>query len=87
MLMSAAPGEYLPSFRHSHSLTRNRTRGSDFFPFSSLAWKIPTIIVHCFRAHFLPGKALLCPSRAMSLFMCLLIISVLLLQNLRTFPR
>jgi hypothetical protein len=52
MLMSAKPREYLPLVPGAHYFTRNRTRGSDFSPFSSLAWEIPTIIARCFLAHF-----------------------------------
>jgi hypothetical protein len=36
----------------AHSFTRNRTRGSDYSQFSSLAWEVPTIIARCFRVHF-----------------------------------
>jgi hypothetical protein len=36
----------------AHYFTRNRTRGSDIPPFSSLAWEVPTIVARCFRAHF-----------------------------------
>ena len=35
----------------AHYFTRNRTRGLDCSPFSSLAWEVLTIVARCFHAH------------------------------------
>jgi hypothetical protein len=40
----------------AHYFTRNRTHGSDFFPFSFLVWEVPTIVARCFCVRFWPRE-------------------------------